>query len=67
MEEQHSRRQQKIFRNVTLVQAGLLKKSRRPLPTIIGLLVTFAVMIAATWGAACLLLPAFSLGEHERQ
>ncbi len=51
MEEQHSRRQQKIFRNVTLVQAGLLKKSRRPLPTIIGLLVTFAVMIAATWGA----------------
>ncbi|MBT8949130.1 LCP family glycopolymer transferase [Lactobacillus delbrueckii subsp. bulgaricus] len=51
MEEQHSRRQQKIFRNVTLVQAGFLKKSRRPLPTIIGLLVTFAVMIAATWGA----------------
>lgn len=51
MEEQHSRRQQKIFRNVTLVQAGLLKKSRRPLPTIIGLLVIFAVMIAATWGA----------------
>ena len=51
MEEQHSRRQQKIFRNVTLVQAGPLKKSRRPLPTIIGLLVTFAVMIAATWGA----------------
>lgn len=51
MEEQHSRRQQKIFRNVTLVQAGLLKKSRRPLPTIIGLLVTFVVMIAATWGA----------------
>lgn len=50
MEEQHSRRQQKIFRNVTLVQAGFLKKSRRPLPTIIGLLVTFAVMIAATWG-----------------
>lgn len=28
-----------------------MKKSRRPLPTIIGLLVTFAVMIAATWGA----------------
>ncbi|MCD5466882.1 LCP family protein [Lactobacillus delbrueckii subsp. bulgaricus] len=51
MEEQHSRRQQKIFRNVTLVQAGFLKKSRRPLPTIIGLLVAFAVMIAATWGA----------------
>jgi LCP family protein required for cell wall assembly len=51
MEEQHSRRQQKIFRNVTLVQAGPLKKSRRPLPTIIGLLVTFAVMIAVTWGA----------------
>ena len=51
MEEQHSRRQQKIFRNVTLVQAGFLKKSRRPPPTIIGLLVTFAVMIAATWGA----------------
>ncbi|MBT8901009.1 LCP family glycopolymer transferase [Lactobacillus delbrueckii subsp. bulgaricus] len=51
MEEQHSRRQQKIFRNVTLVQAGFLKKSRRPLPTIIGLLVTFAVMIAVTWGA----------------
>lgn len=51
MEEQHSRRQQKIFRNVTLVQAGLLKKSRRPLPTIIGLLVSFVVMIAATWGA----------------
>ncbi|QGT61508.1 LCP family protein [Lactobacillus delbrueckii] len=51
MEEQHSRRQQKIFRNVTLVQAGFLKKSSRPLPTIIGLLVTFAVMIAATWGA----------------
>ncbi|MBT8899668.1 LCP family glycopolymer transferase [Lactobacillus delbrueckii subsp. bulgaricus] len=51
MEEQHSRRQQKIFRNVTLVQAGFLKKSRRPLPTIIGLLVTFAAMIAATWGA----------------
>ncbi|MBT8823456.1 LytR family transcriptional regulator [Lactobacillus delbrueckii subsp. bulgaricus] len=51
MEEQHSRRQQKIFRNVTLVQAGFLKKPRRPLPTIIGLLVTFAVMIAATWGA----------------
>lgn len=36
---------------MTLVQAGFLKKSRRPLPTIIGLLVTFAVMIAATWGA----------------
>lgn len=51
MEEQHSRRQQKIFRNVTLVQAGLLKKSRRPLPTIIGLLVTFVVLISATWGA----------------
>lgn len=51
MEEQHSRRQQKIFRNVTLVRAGFLKKSRRPLPTIIGLLVTFAVMIAVTWGA----------------
>ncbi|EOD02401.1 transcriptional regulator (lytr family) protein [Lactobacillus delbrueckii subsp. jakobsenii ZN7a-9 = DSM 26046] len=36
---------------MTLVQAGFLKKSRRPLPTIIGLLVTFAVMIAVTWGA----------------
>ncbi|GHV97963.1 transcriptional regulator [Lactobacillus nasalidis] len=51
MEEQHSRKQQKIFRNVTLVQDRLIGRPKRPVPAVLGLLVTFAVLVAATWGA----------------